>query len=142
MELSHRDGKLRVHYSDKLVSLLREVRQLAAFGFAVLAKIQHTASIAHKFYRHGVILKQVYHLHTKMCFYIACTVYSMYIHVNLCKLHFDIGPEEMSAYIILYMYMPLYDYILDDVYWKSLLSNFPMYIIVDAWYLTTIAYIG
>ena len=48
----------------------------------------------------------------------------------------------MSAYIILYMYMPLYDYILDDVYWKSLLSNFPMYIIVDAWYLTTIAYIG
>ena len=105
MELSHGDGKLRVHYSDKLVSLLREVRQLAAFGFAVPAKIQHTASIAHKFYRHGVILKQVYHLHTKMCFYIACTVYSMYIHVNLCKLHFDIGPEEMSVTLHLHVYM-------------------------------------
>jgi dynein heavy chain 2 len=61
MELSHGDGKLRVHYSDKLVSLLREVRQLAAFGFTVPAKIQHTASTAHKFYRHGVILKQVYY---------------------------------------------------------------------------------
>ena len=59
MELSHHDGKLRVHYSDKLVSLLREVRQLVAFGFTVPAKIQHTATTAHKFYRHGVILKQV-----------------------------------------------------------------------------------
>ena len=70
MELSHSDGKLRVHYSDKLVSLLREVRQLAAFGFTVPAKIQHTASTAHKFYRHGVILKQVYiPPPQQMCFY-------------------------------------------------------------------------
>ena len=59
MELSHKDGKLRVHYSDKLVTLLREVRQLAAFGFSVPTKIQHTANTAQKFYRHGVILKQV-----------------------------------------------------------------------------------
>ena len=59
MELSHQDGKLRVHYSDKLVSLLREARQLAAFGFSIPAKIQQTATTAHKFYRHGVILKQV-----------------------------------------------------------------------------------
>lgn len=66
MELSHGDGKLRVHYSDKLVSLLREVRQLAAFGFTVPAKIQHTASTAHKFYRHGVILKQVHQFHTNV----------------------------------------------------------------------------
>ena len=56
MELSHQEGKLRVHYGDKLVSLLREV---ATFGFSVPTKIQQTATTAHKFYRHGVILKQV-----------------------------------------------------------------------------------
>lgn len=59
MELGHKDGKLRVHYSDRLVTLLREVRQLLAFGFPVPAKIQHTATIALKFYRHAVVLKQV-----------------------------------------------------------------------------------
>ena len=59
MELGHKDGKLRVHYSDRLVTLLREVRQLLAFGFPVPAKIQHTAATALKFYRHAVVLKQV-----------------------------------------------------------------------------------
>ncbi len=59
MELSHKDGKLRVHYSDKLVTLLREVRQLAAFGFSIPSKIQHVSNSAQKFYKHGVILKQV-----------------------------------------------------------------------------------
>ena len=59
MELGHRDGKLKVNYSDQLVTLLREVRQLSALGFVVPAKVQHTANTAQKFYRHGVILKQV-----------------------------------------------------------------------------------
>lgn len=59
MELSHKDGKLRVYYSDKLVSLLREVRQLAAFGFVIPSKIQQVSNTAQKFYKHGVILKQV-----------------------------------------------------------------------------------
>ena len=59
MELGHRDGKLKVNYSDQLVTLLREVRQLSALGFIVPAKVQHTANTAQKFYRHGVILKQV-----------------------------------------------------------------------------------
>ena len=59
MELSHSDGKLVVHYSDKLVTLLREVRQLAALGFIIPGKIQSTANTAQQFYRHGVILKQV-----------------------------------------------------------------------------------
>ena len=59
MELSHKDGKLQVHYSDKLVTLLREVRQLAAFGFSIPSKIQNISSTAQKFYRYGVILKQV-----------------------------------------------------------------------------------
>ena len=59
MELAHSDGKLRVHYSDRLVTLLREVRQLSAFGFSIPIKIQQTAAMADKFYKHGVILKQV-----------------------------------------------------------------------------------
>ncbi|XP_077984893.1 cytoplasmic dynein 2 heavy chain 1-like [Glandiceps talaboti] len=63
MELNHKDGKLRVHYSERLVTLLREVRQLQALGFPVPAKIQHTAGTAQKFYRHGVILKQVAHFY-------------------------------------------------------------------------------
>ena len=59
MELGKKDGKLRVYYSDRLVALLREVRQLLAFGFPVSAKIQHVANTAQKFYRHAVVLKQV-----------------------------------------------------------------------------------
>ena len=59
MELGKKDGKLRVHYNDRLVSLLREVRQLAALGFNIPGKIQSVAKTAQKFYRQGVILKQV-----------------------------------------------------------------------------------
>ena len=50
MELNHRDSKLQVHYSDQLVTLLREVRQLSSLGYTILAKIQHTSATAQKFY--------------------------------------------------------------------------------------------
>ena len=60
MMLGDQDGKLRVHYSDRLVTLLREVRQLAALGFVIPAKIQAVAKTAQHFYRQGVILKQVH----------------------------------------------------------------------------------
>ena len=53
MELSHKDGKLYVNYGNRLVTLLREVRQLTALGFAIPAKIQHAANVGQKFYRHG-----------------------------------------------------------------------------------------
>lgn len=59
MELDHTDGRLKIQYSDRLVSLLREVRQLAALGFAIPAKIQQAANTADKFYRQAVVLKQV-----------------------------------------------------------------------------------
>ena len=59
MELNHKDGKMRVNYSERLVTLLREVRQLGALGFTIPSKIQNVANTAQKFYRHGVILKQV-----------------------------------------------------------------------------------
>ncbi|XP_064610087.1 cytoplasmic dynein 2 heavy chain 1-like isoform X3 [Liolophura sinensis] len=63
MDLNKSDGKLHVNYSDRLVTLLREVRQLTSLGFTVPAKIQHVATTAQRFYRHGVILKQVAHFY-------------------------------------------------------------------------------
>ncbi|CAK8696967.1 unnamed protein product [Clavelina lepadiformis] len=63
MELDHRDGRLTIHYSDRTVALLREVRQLAGLGHRVPSKLQHSASQAQKFYRHAVILKQVAHFY-------------------------------------------------------------------------------
>ena len=59
MELRSNDGKLQVNYGERLVTLLREVRQLTSLGFAIPAKIQHVSNVGQKFYRHGVILKQV-----------------------------------------------------------------------------------
>lgn len=59
MELDTKNGKLRVNYGDRLVTLLREVRTLTSLGYPIPAKIQHTANVGQKFYRHGVILKQV-----------------------------------------------------------------------------------
>ncbi|MBZ3869929.1 Cytoplasmic dynein 2 heavy chain 1 [Sciurus carolinensis] len=58
MELDPSDGSLKVHYSDRLVILLREVRQLSALGFVIPAKIQQVANIAQKFCKQAIILKQ------------------------------------------------------------------------------------
>uniref|UniRef100_A0A8C8DIA2 Dynein cytoplasmic 2 heavy chain 1 n=1 Tax=Oryzias sinensis TaxID=183150 RepID=A0A8C8DIA2_9TELE len=63
MDLDHADGRLKIHYSDRLVSLLREVRQLSALGFPVPAKIQQAANTADKFYREAIVLKQVAHFY-------------------------------------------------------------------------------
>ncbi|TRY83670.1 hypothetical protein DNTS_027964 [Danionella cerebrum] len=63
MELDHMDGKLKIQYSERLVSLLREVRQLSALGFSIPAKIQQAANTADKFYRQAIILKQVAHFY-------------------------------------------------------------------------------
>ena len=59
MELGHKYGKLQEFYSDHLVTVMMEVRQLTALGFVVPTKIQHTAAMANRFYRQAVILKQV-----------------------------------------------------------------------------------
>lgn len=59
MELNHSDGALKIHYSDRLVTLLREVRQLSALGFLIPAKIEQASSTAEKFCKQAVILKQV-----------------------------------------------------------------------------------
>ncbi|KFQ18320.1 Cytoplasmic dynein 2 heavy chain 1, partial [Merops nubicus] len=66
MELDPKSGTLNILYSDRLVTLLREVRQLSALGFAIPAKIQHAANTAQKFCKQAVILKQVAHFYNSI----------------------------------------------------------------------------
>ncbi|XP_023565248.1 cytoplasmic dynein 2 heavy chain 1 [Octodon degus] len=66
MELDPNDGSLKVHYSDRLVVLLREVRQLSALGFVIPAKVQQVANIAQKFCKQAIILKQVAHFYNSI----------------------------------------------------------------------------
>ncbi|XP_038123892.1 cytoplasmic dynein 2 heavy chain 1 [Cyprinodon tularosa] len=63
MELDHVDGRLKIQYSDRLVSLLKEARQLSALGFPIPAKIQQAANTADKFHRQAIVLKQVAHFY-------------------------------------------------------------------------------
>ncbi|XP_073414467.1 cytoplasmic dynein 2 heavy chain 1 isoform X2 [Dendrobates tinctorius] len=63
MELDHSNGALKIHYSDRLVALLREVRQLSALGLVIPAKIQQASKTAQTFYKQAMILKQVAHFY-------------------------------------------------------------------------------
>jgi len=45
MELNHKDGKLDVLYGDKLITLLREVKQLQSYGFKIPKKIEDCAKV-------------------------------------------------------------------------------------------------
>ncbi|XP_077154625.1 cytoplasmic dynein 2 heavy chain 1 isoform X4 [Ranitomeya variabilis] len=63
MELDHSNGALKIHYSDRLVALLREVRQLSALGLIIPAKIQQASKTAQTFYKQAMILKQVAHFY-------------------------------------------------------------------------------
>ena len=108
MELGHKDGRLRVHYSDKLVTLLREVRQLSALGFPVPSKIQHTSSIAEKFYRHAVVLKQVYTCIALLKPVFACTernclLYKIELIVGTCTRALLLLRYK-NIYVMMYMY--------------------------------------
>ncbi|XP_013915709.1 PREDICTED: cytoplasmic dynein 2 heavy chain 1 [Thamnophis sirtalis] len=66
MELNHSDGALKIHYSDRLVTLLREVRQLSALGFVIPVKIQQASNTAENFCKQAVILKQVAHFYNSI----------------------------------------------------------------------------
>ncbi len=59
MRLNNTDGKLEVLYGDKLITLLREVRQLQSYGFKLNTKIDECARVGQKFLKHAMILKQV-----------------------------------------------------------------------------------
>jgi len=65
LDLSRR-GELKVHYSERLVVLLREVRQLSELGYKIPRNIQEAAAKASKLYRYGVQLKQVANFYNTM----------------------------------------------------------------------------
>eukprot|EP00953_Heterococcus_sp_UTEX-ZZ885_P012620 7231-Heterococcus_DN1.PRE.4 len=52
-------GLLEVNYSERLVTLLREVRQLAELGHAIPSRVAKAAGEGERYYRYGVMLKKV-----------------------------------------------------------------------------------
>uniref|UniRef100_A0AC35UGK5 Cytoplasmic dynein 2 heavy chain 1 n=1 Tax=Rhabditophanes sp. KR3021 TaxID=114890 RepID=A0AC35UGK5_9BILA len=63
MKMESEKGMITVSYSDKLVKLLREVRQLSSMGLTIPSKILNVAANGEKYYRHGIVLKQVAHFY-------------------------------------------------------------------------------
>ncbi|VDK47915.1 unnamed protein product [Anisakis simplex] len=63
MSIEQRHGTLNVNYSDRLVRLLKEVRQLTSLGFNVPSKIIKCANLGEKFYKSAIVLKQVAHFY-------------------------------------------------------------------------------
>lgn len=66
MELNHKDGKLDVLYGDKLITLLREVKQLQSYGFKIPSDIEECAKVGQKFQKHAMILKQLAHFYNSI----------------------------------------------------------------------------
>uniref|UniRef100_A0A8D2JAH6 Dynein cytoplasmic 2 heavy chain 1 n=1 Tax=Varanus komodoensis TaxID=61221 RepID=A0A8D2JAH6_VARKO len=112
MELDHSDGTLKIHYSDRLVTLLREVRQLSALGFVIPAKIQQASNTAQKFCKQAAILKQVAHFYNsidqqmipcqKPMMLQSALAFEQIIKVILCYSEGQItwdNPKELEAYI-------------------------------------------
>jgi len=59
-------GYLKVNYSDKLVTLVKDARVLSEMGFKIPKQIAAVTDNAKKFYKEGVILKQVATFHNTM----------------------------------------------------------------------------
>eukprot|EP00756_Hemistasia_phaeocysticola_P023549 Hpha_TRINITY_DN15900_c0_g17::TRINITY_DN15900_c0_g17_i1::g.73779::m.73779/K10414/DYNC2H, DNCH2; dynein heavy chain 2, cytosolic len=59
MDIQRDGGKLRVNFSERLVELIREVRQLRTLGYSVPQDIIGIAQEALQFHRHATVLKQV-----------------------------------------------------------------------------------
>ena len=72
MELNHKDGKLGVLYGDKLITLLRDVKQLQSYGFKIPAEIEECAKVGQKFQKHAIILKQVKFVYNKQDYNFKC----------------------------------------------------------------------
>jgi dynein heavy chain 2 len=68
MEFDLKDGLLTINYSERLVLLLREVRQLAELGFrkSIPSKIIETVELGKRFYREALTLKQIAHFYNNM----------------------------------------------------------------------------
>ena len=66
MDFDQSSGHIKLHFSDSLVSLVREARQISALGFVVPAKIKNDVSVAQRFYSHGMVLKQVANFYNQL----------------------------------------------------------------------------
>ncbi|VIO85992.1 Uncharacterized protein BM_BM17891 [Brugia malayi] len=66
MSIEQKGGNLIVNYSDRLVRLLREVRQLIGLGFVLPQKIIECANTGEQFYKYAIILKQVAHFYNSV----------------------------------------------------------------------------
>lgn len=60
------DGNMMVNYSESLVILLREVRQLSELGMSLPSKVIRAARDAETYYRYGVQLKKVANFYNTM----------------------------------------------------------------------------
>lgn len=49
LEMNIEDGKLKVNFSEKLVILIREVRQMSELGFKIDVHLMKSAEIGSKF---------------------------------------------------------------------------------------------
>ncbi|KRX18927.1 Cytoplasmic dynein 2 heavy chain 1 [Trichinella nelsoni] len=63
MELSEKNGSLKVNYSDKLVRLIKETRQLLGLKYSVPHRIVNCVKTAQKYYKYAETLKQVSHFY-------------------------------------------------------------------------------
>ena len=59
-------GLLKVNYSDKLVTLVKDARMLGEMGFKIHRDILIVTENAKKFYKEGVVLKQVANFYNSM----------------------------------------------------------------------------
>ena len=59
-------GLLKVNYSDKLVTLVKDSRLLAEMGFKIHKDIHTVVENAKKYYKEGVTLKQVANFYNSM----------------------------------------------------------------------------
>ena len=66
MELDLTDGVLKVGFSDKLVQLIKEVRQLLEYGFEIPKNIKTIALEGKKYCKEAITLKQVANFYNNM----------------------------------------------------------------------------
>lgn len=59
MDFDQRTGQVRLHFSDSLIALVRETRQITALGLTVPERLKKEVSLAQRFYSHGMVLKQI-----------------------------------------------------------------------------------
>jgi dynein heavy chain 2, cytosolic len=66
-DFSHKDGGLlKVNYSEKLVTLVKDARVLGEHGFKIPKPVHDVTENAKKFYKEGVTLKQVANFYNSM----------------------------------------------------------------------------